>query len=68
MKVMIGEEVKWLSRANYNRWLKGKVVRVLESGAVAVIDDRLGQSLRCVDTLRLQPLVERRQRFAGSLA
>lgn len=68
MKVMIGEEVKWVSRANYNRWLKGKVVRVLESGAVAVVKDATGLSPRCIDTARLHPVIERRQRFAGSLA
>jgi hypothetical protein len=66
MKVIAGDEVRWLSRANYQRWLKGKVVKVL--GDVAVVDDRLGQTYRCIDLARLQPLVERRQRFAGSLS
>lgn len=69
MSVHRGDEVKWLSRANYDRWLKGKVVKTLESGAVAVVDDGLGQSLRCMDSTRLQLIGGPRKRyFAGQSA
>ena len=68
MKFIAGEEVRWLSRASYTRWMKGKVIRTLEGGAVVVVKDGTGLTPRCLDATRLQPVVERRQRFAGSLA
>lgn len=67
MKICTGAEVKWRSAVeNSAHVFYGKVVRLL--GDRAVVDDRSGLTRRCVDLSRLEPIVARRQRFAGHSA